>query len=182
MTKTINLELAEPISTKFYANVGAKHTISSDESITHDGPKDPAAPLQACHPPEAGQGGASVLHSTRKSKDLLLTQIKDGIFDAINVLRYYSKKRPDKKSIGDYLAKKFGSDRGAVLQALQSLSNIERVHVKKVKGKDSYFIGKSPSPYESHESAEAEDQNNDSFLEFLDGIETPVKGIPPRPT
>ena len=83
------------------------------------------------------------------------------------------------KSIPDYLAKKLGADRGAVLQALQSLNDAKRVHVKKVKGKDSYFIGKNPLPDESHESTEEEeDQNNDSFLEFLDGIKTPVKEIP----
>ena len=148
--------------------------------MRHDGPNDASAQLQACHPPEVGQGGASVFCSTNKRKDSLTTQIVDGIFDAINFLRYHSKKRPDKKSIPDYLVKKIGADKGAVLQALQSLSVAERVHVKKVKGKDSYFIGKNPLPDESQESTEAEDENDDSFLEFLDGIETPVKGSPSR--
>ena len=53
------------------------------------------------------------------------------------------------------------------------------MHVKKINGRDSYFIGKRhPLPDESHESTEAKDQNDDSFLEFLDGIKTPVKGTP----
>ena len=176
--KTNNLEPAEPIPTEFCSNVDAKRTIFRDESIRHDGPNDASAPLQACHPPEVGQGGASAFQSTKKRTDPMKIQIEDGIFDAINVLRYHSKKRPDQKSITDHIAKKLGADRRAVLQALHSLSDAERVHVKEVKGKDSCFIGKNPSPEKSHESTEAEDQNNDSFLEFLDGIETPVKGIP----
>ena len=49
-----------------------------------------------------------------------------------------------------------------------------------VKGKDSYFIGKSPLAEETHHSNEIEDLTNDSFLEFLDGIDTPPK-IDPSP-
>ena len=88
------------------------------------------------------------------------------------------KKRPDKKSIPDYVAKKLDADKGAVLHVLHSLIHAERVHVKKINGKDSYFIGKNPLLDESHESTEAKDQNYDSFLKFLDGIKAPVKEAP----
>ena len=129
-SKTINLELAEQISTtEPCVNLGGQHTISRDDSIRHDGPNDASARLQACHPPEVGQGGASVFYFTNKRKDSLTTQIVDGIFDAINILRDHSKKRPDKKSITDYLTKKLGADKGAVLQALQSLIDAERERI-----------------------------------------------------
>lgn len=52
------------------------------------------------------------------------------------------------------------------------------MHVRKVKGKDSFFIGATPIPYEAKNSNEAEDQTTDSFLEFLDGFGTPLKRDP----
>ena len=119
--------MAEPISTEGYANSGVKHTISRDESVRYDRPNDTSAPLQACHPPEAGQEGAFVLHSTNKRKDSFTTQIEDGIFDTINVLRYNSKKRPDKKSIPDYLARKLGADRAWVVWT-QFVSIVPTIH------------------------------------------------------
>ena len=178
IAKLINLELAEQTPNEYHANLSGKHENFRDQSIRHDWPNDASALLPACHPPEVGQEGASVVYSTNKRKDLLAMQIEDGIFDAINVLRYHSKKRPDKKSIPDYVAKKLDADKGAILQVLLSLSHAERVHVKKINGKDSYFIGKNPLSDEAHESTEAKDQSDDSFLEFLDGIKMPVKGTP----
>ena len=48
-----------------------------------------------------------------------------------------------------------------------------------IKGKESYFIDKSPSLEESHNSNEVVDQTYDSFLEILNGIDTrPEKDLP----
>ena len=80
----INLVLVEQTSNEHHANLSGKHENSRDKSIRHDGLNDASALLPACHPPEVGQ--------TNKRKDSLAMQIEDGIFDAINALRYHSKK------------------------------------------------------------------------------------------
>ena len=54
-----------------------------------------------------------------------------------------------------------------------------------IKGKESYFTGISPSIKETQHSNGVEDLTNDSFLEFLDGIDTPPRIDPstnPQPT
>ena len=52
---------------------------------------------------------------------------------------------------------------------------MSRVHLKRVKGKDSYFIGKAPLPGDEHNLTEIEDKQIDSFL---DGIHMSPEGEP----
>ena len=44
---------------------------------------------------------------------------------------------------------------------------MSRVHLKRVKGKNSYFIGKAPLPDHEQNLTDIEDQQNDSFLDCI---------------
>ena len=44
---------------------------------------------------------------------------------------------------------------------------MSRVHLKRVKGKNSYFIGKAPLPDDEQNLTEIEDQQNDSLFESI---------------
>ena len=82
---------------------------------------------------------------------------------------------PDTALISEYLERNNGIERNRVLQVLQSLTDTSRVHLKRVKGKDSYFIGKAALSDDEQYLTEIEGQNNDSCL---DGISTPPQRDP----
>ena len=70
--------------------------------------------------------------------------IEDGVLNAINILRYNCKKRPDATSIPGYLARTSNAAKSTILRVLQSLTDTPRVHIRMITGKESYFIDKSP--------------------------------------
>ena len=128
----------------------------------HDGPNEAQIlPTNVCH--EANQLD-KLVSQTKDDEYEITTHIEDGILNAINVLRYNCKKRPNATSIPDYLARKSTADKSTVLRILQSLKDTSRVHVRMIKGKESYFNGKSPSIEETQNSNGVEDLTNDSFF------------------
>ena len=152
---------------------GEKHSFLNTDLCMHDGPINVLGELQESRPTR-GSLNELVSQSNVDTK-VTTTQIVDGIINAINVIRYTFKKRPDTASISEYLERNNGIENNRVLHVIQSLTDRSRVHLNRVKGKDSYFIGIAPLPDDEQYLTEIEGQNNDSCL---DGIRTPPERDP----
>ena len=169
--KESNCERIDQVIDEYTLKSAEKHSSFCSELCVLNGPNGTSIlPTNICT--EVDQQG-SLVFQTKDDKYTKTTHIEDGILNAINVIRYHCKKRPDATSIPDYLVRTSNADKSTVLRVLQSLKDTCRVHVRMIKGKESYFIGKSPSLEESHNSNEVVDQTYDSFLEILNGIDTP---------
>ena len=165
--KGSNCERIDQVIDEYTLKSAEKYSSFCGKLCVHNGPNRKS---NICT--EVDQQG-SLVFQTKDDKCTITTHIEDLILNASNVIRYYCKKRPDATSIPDYLARTSNADKSRILRVLQSLKDTSRVHVRMIKGKESYFIGKSPSLEESHNSNEVVGQTYDSFLEILNGIDTP---------
>ena len=123
---------------------GEKHSFLNTDLCMHDGPINVSGELQESRPTRGSL--KELVSQSNVDTKVTTTQIVDGIINTINVIRYTFKKRPDTASISEYLERNNGVERNRVLQVLQSLTDRSRVHLNRVKGKDSYFIGIAPLP------------------------------------
>ena len=119
-----------------------------------------------------------------------LTQNKKVILSSIDELRKKRNKRPDKESVSLHVSTKHGLSMEEALETIDSLIEEQVIQIKKTdKGKDSFYVSSSFINVSNTEGKEQVfekldcdqkdigDQQNDSFLCFLDDVKTPTKEL-----
>ena len=171
--KASNCERIDQVKNECPMRPAENHSSLRDELRVHDGPNE-ASILQTNVCSEENQLDKLVFQP-KDDKYEITTHNEDGIVNASNVLRYNCKKRPDATSIPDYLERTSNADKRTVLRILQSLQDTSRVHIRMIKGKESYFIGKSPSLEETQHSNGVEDLTMIPLWNFWMGLTRPLK-------
>ena len=117
-----------------------------------------------------------------------LTQNKKVILSSIDELRKKRNKRPDKESVLLHVSTKHGLSMEEALETIDSLIEEQVIQIKKTdKGKDSFYVSNAfinVSDTEGNELVSEKldwdhndigDQQNDSFLCFLDNVKHQLK-------
>ena len=115
--KGSNCERIDQVIDEYTLKSAEKHSSFCGELCVQNGPNGTSIlPANICT--EVDQQG-SLAFQTKDDKYTITTYIEDGILNAINVIRYHCKKRPDATSIPDYLARTSNADKSTVLRVLQ---------------------------------------------------------------
>ena len=121
--KTSNCESLDQVNEECTTRTAENHSNLGVELCVHNGPNE-ASILPTNVRPEENQLDTLVFPKMN-GKDKITTCIEDGIFNAINFLRYNCKKRPDATSIPNYLGRTSSADKDTVLSVLQSRTSPE---------------------------------------------------------